>query len=492
MRHKLRNTIKLTTTLGAMLLSSMLLVSCGGSGGGSDASAGIGGTGIVFGRITAFGSVWVNGRRFEIDNSEIIVDGEALSANELAVGMVVRLDVDTKNGMFGSAASKVFFDDAIQGPINGAPTEIGGAGSGVKRFTILEQNVTIDANRTLFTGTSYGSIAGGDVVEVSGFRSDANEIVATWVRKIGDITNPPIEVELRGTIENNLPGVRFEINGVTINYGGVIRIDVDGGQPADGMFVEVEGTFVTDTLVDALEIEQEDEDFGDDVDDISLHGIVSQYDAAGAGLANFLVNGQRVDARTADLEPANLASLMQNGLEVEVEGEIVGGVLIAEELELRDGDTEVRATVFSKDDASKSFVVQLPVGQVTVTTGGLTVFEDESATPLPDYSFNTLAIGHYVEVEGIETNDKLNAQVIKRRTLKNEVKLQGAVDAIDPLVSITILGITYPVDTAAVYQEDPMMTATQFFDPANLKVGDIVELEDNEPDGDADQVEKDD
>ena len=493
MIHKQRTPIRISITLAAMLLASALLGSCssGGSSGGSDTSAGIGGTGIVYGRITAFGSIWVNGRRFDVDNSEIIVDGEMLTEDDLAIGMVVRLDVDTKNGMFGSAATQVIFDDAIQGPVNGSPTEVGGAGSGVKLLDIFGFEVKIDATRTLYSGTSYDDIGDGDVLEISGFPASETQIVATYVRKTGELTDPPpIEVELRGTIENNVPGTSFEINGVTINYVGAIRIDVDGGQPEDGMFVEVEGTFMSHTLVNAREIEQEDETFGDNVDDISLHGIVSGYDATGAGLGEFFVNGQRVDASSAELEPENLDSLMQNGLEVEVEGEIVNGVLIAEELELREGDSEVRATVVSKDPGG-SFVVAFPVGTVTITTSGLTVFEDESAVPIANFSFDTLAVGHFVEVEGIEvegigTADTLSAQVVKRRE-PNDTKLQGAVDAIDPLVSITILGITYPMDPAAVYEEGAM-TAAQFFHPSNLKLGDIVELEDDEPDGFADEV----
>lgn len=494
MRAITAKTFRLMTMIYSLLLSSLIVSACGGGGAASVILSGIGGTGIVFGSITGFGSVWVNGRRFEIDGSEIIVDGEPGAPGDLQVGMVVKLDVGTENGIFGGSATKVVFDDEIEGPINGAPVEVGGAGSGVKRFVILEQNITIDATRTLFEAPlGYDSIAGDDVVEVSGFRTAADEIVATFVRKVGEITDPPpLEVELRGTVEDNIPGVSFEINGVLINYAGASVIDVAGGQPVDGMFVEVEGTFVTHTAVNAVEIEQEDEGFGNDVDDISLHGVVSQYFPLGAGLSNFFVNGQRVDASAADLEPDNLASLMQDGLEVEVEGEIVGGILIADELELREGDTELRTTVFSKDAASESFIVDYPgVGMVTILTGGLTVFEDESATPIANYSFEELMPGHFVEVEGLEVNgNRVNAQVVKRRE-PNDVKLQGAVDAIDPLVSVTILGLIYLVDSAAIYEEGAM-TAAQFFAPANLMIGDIVELEDNEPNGLADELEIDD
>ena len=115
------------------------------------------------------------------------------------------------------------------------------------------------------------------------------------------------------------------------------------------------------------------------------------------------------------------------------------------------------------------------------------MFEDESDVPIPDYSYNLLESGHFVEIEGTEINDALSAQVVKRRE-PNDVKLQGAVDAVDDVNhSVTILGITYPMESDAIYEEDPSMTAADFF--ARLQIGDIVELEDEEPDGLADEIE---
>ncbi len=484
MKHRRRNPIRISTTLGAIVLSSALLGSCGG-GTSAVLNAGIGGTGIVFGAITGFGSVWLNGRRFEIPAGiEIIVDGELLTEDELAVGMVVRLDVDTENGMFGRAAAKVTFDDAIQGPVETVLEE-----GGVKRLTILKQQVTVDSTRTVFVDTDYASIGANDVLEISGFRIDKDKIIATYVRKLG-IHAPGIvtEVELRGTVENLDADIRrFSINGVQIEYRGARKIDVKGGRLEEDMLVEVEGIFVSDTSVYAIEIEQEDEAFGTDVDEISLHGIVSGYSPNGAGLDEpFFVNGQQVDASMADRDPENIESLMQNGLEVEVEGEIVNGVLIAEELELR-ADTELRTRVISKDDASKSFTVAYPgLGDVTVNTSAQTLFEDDLPASDPNFSYDLLMIGDFVEVEGVEINNTVGAHTVERRD-PNDIKLQGAVDAFVADESITILGVTYPVDESTIYIG---MTATDFY--SALRINDIVELEDYEPDGVADEVELDD
>ena len=47
-----------------LLAGSLVLNGCGGSSSGSDTTAGIGGTGIAVGKITDFGSVFVNGGIF--------------------------------------------------------------------------------------------------------------------------------------------------------------------------------------------------------------------------------------------------------------------------------------------------------------------------------------------------------------------------------------------------------------------------------------------
>ncbi|MDH3763398.1 MAG: hypothetical protein OEU50_20680, partial [Gammaproteobacteria bacterium] len=90
-------------------------------------------------------------------------------------------------------------------------------------------------------------------------------------------------------------------------------------------------------------------------------------------------------------------------------------------------------------------------------------------------------------------NPEVDAEIIKRRD-PNSVKLEGAVEAFDPNpapdTSITILGIAYPIDATAEY-EDGTSNRVDFF-ATPLLIGDIVELEDDEPDGDADEVEFDD
>jgi len=144
--------------------------------------------------------------------------------------------------------------------------------------------------------------------------------------------------------------------------------------------------------------------------------------------------------------------------------------------------------------------VESSLGTVWVNVDSQTLFEDEiSVMPVPNLSLDQLSIGDFVKVKGLAVvnpvtlEDEVNAEIVKRRD-PGSVKLEGAVQAFNPNpapdTSITILGIAYLIDATAEY-EDGTLTRDQFFGTP-LQIGDIVELEDDEPDGDADEVEFDD
>jgi hypothetical protein len=500
--------IRLLTTIFSMLVSIAILSACGGSGGGSDTTAGIGGTGIAVGKVTDFGSVFVNGRIFNTDMSKFIVDGDPnASQSDLAIGMVIFVKAETNNGTFTGKALEVVYDDEIQGPVAALPALV--AGESQRTFTVFGQTVTIDDTDTLFQGApgnpgfGFDTISNNDVVEVSGFRTAANAISASYVEWKDSLAFGS-EVELRGTITGYNPGPlppeSFSIvgaPGITITTDGSTVEDLISGALQDGLYVEVKGEYQDATTVLAKEIEEEDEDFGDDIDEISLQGVISNY----LSNSNFEIDGQLIDASGANPFPANALSLLDDGVEVEVEGDIdIFGKLIADELELRGGDSELRTTIKGIDSANKRLELEYPgqpmgagLGTVWVKTDGQTLFEDESAANLPDLSFGQLAIGNFVKVKGIADMGEVNAEIVKRLD-PDSTKLQGVVEAFERDVSITILGVEYPIDAFADYEDEAgnTMTNVEFFDQLDITPNAVVELEDDEPDADADEVEFDD
>ena len=53
-------------------------------------------------------------------------------------------------------------------------------------------------------------------------------------------------------------------------------------------------------------------------------------------MSSLEVNGQLVDASAATFDPASLSNTLADGIQVEVEGPIIGGVMLAQEVELND------------------------------------------------------------------------------------------------------------------------------------------------------------
>ena len=486
MKNRFRKSVNFSVTSCAVLLGSLLVNACGGGGGDdSETSAGIGGTGIVFGKITAFGSVYVNGTRFNTDNSQFIVDGSSATQDDLEIGMVVLLQVETERGVYTGNAISVEYDDDVQGPVAATPELVVGSGGNRKTFDVFGQTITIDQTGTVFDSTSFAglnALEALDLVEVSGFRTSTTEITATFVRKIGVLEPGVSEVELSGEIlalDTTL--MQFTLDGTVINYGTGTEIEVSGPL-VNGLNVEVDGVIQVDSSVLADEIEDEKIGFGSEAEDVSIQGIISSYNSN----ADFVINGQAVDASQAEFSPTTAAGMLDVGVEIEVEGDIVGGILIADEVELREGESGVEAYVDpgSVDTLNNSFTVSFAsLGNVMIKVNAQTIIEDEAGMdPLQNMTLNDLMGNDYVRVEGFGDGNDIIASTVKRTDPEDSLKLEGVVDDYEEDMSITVLGIVYALDLATT-SYDPF--------PPNIQIGDIVEIEDEDPaDGIADKVEE--
>ena len=331
-------------------LATVLVALNGCGGGGSSTVAGIGGTGkIASGTITGFGSIFVNGVEYDIDNALIEVDDDdsaGLSQDDLRIGMVVTVtaevfDTDGDGDDESGIASLVVYDDEIEGPVSGLVDP----GNGLtKSFSVLGVDVIVDSSDTEFDdsnaqGFSFATIAEGDVVEISGLFDGANVLNATYIEKTDDFVPGESEIELKGTPDPGTDagaGGSFILDGVTVNILADADLsEVPGGRVTDSMFVEVEGTLIGDNplTVDAFRIEQEDEGLDEDAGEAELQGFVSDF----VDISNFRVDDQRVDASGAEFKPDDLDLRLSDGIKVEVEGTITGGILIAEKVEEEDG-----------------------------------------------------------------------------------------------------------------------------------------------------------
>jgi hypothetical protein len=474
----------------AVVLATGGLVACGG-GGGDDTTTTSSKDVTTVGTITGFGSVYVNGIEFETDGSSYDVDDDTnTSQSDLAVGMKVKVKGTVNDDGLTGTASSIYYDDDIEGPIDAPPTSIDAS---TKNFTVLGMTVLADANTTVYDdGAAFDTLAEGQIVEVSGY-FDGEQIVAT-------------HIELQNETDNE-----FEIKGTVVDYGTNIGLTLQNGESAsyplsnnvDSEITSASGQFVEVKLKDsgsgleAVEIELDDEDLLDEDDeDVSIQGVITVDGDV------MMINSVPFDVNAGtEYEPASLEDNLAAGMEVEVEGVMVEGVLIAEEVEAEtEGEIEIEARVTNvvpDADGINGTVTLTLHNDVTleVATDSSTLFEDDSSSDADgdgSFTLNDLdTTSDYLEVKAyLNDASDLVASKIKREDSSEATTLGGPVDSFDAGTSITLLSIKYTFDESTTFQVDdltPTTDSSAFF--TGLIEGDTVEILDNEPtDGVADEV----
>lgn len=363
----------------------VVLPSCGGGGGGGIADVGSGGTGsFTTGRISGFGSVIVNGVRFE-DNTARIVDeddeGKVFGALDLRLGMVVRVrgSAITDGGattLRTATASAITVESQIKGPVDSktAPDTV----------VVLGQTVKVDV-ATVFEGVNFAGIAVGDVLEVHGFADGTGVVTASRIEREGATS----EFKLRGVISNlDTTAKTFRIGTVIFNYSGAQADRLPSSPLANGMFVRVRLSTTANPGGQRLVIRIEPRSRIEDSDECEVEGILLQSGDI------FSVNGITID--TSRLPQGTVLPVNQR---VEVEGEIANGVLVAREIELEDEDeeaeVEARGAVSSVNADARTFMVR---GITFHYTPGLTR-EDEGTISA------NLIVGATIKVEGRLSGD---------------------------------------------------------------------------------------
>lgn len=442
-----------------LLAASLILVlsACGGGGSvGPIAGGGIGGTGISFGPVTGFGSVFVNGTAFNTDDAVILVNGEPATEASLTEGMLVRVEGEW-TGTGTGTADRVEYRNDIRGPVQ---AKVFDSLTGEGALTVLGQTIRFN-KQTVFRGTTREAIAVGDDVAISGWFLDSGEFLASLVRRSGSFA-PGGEAEVKGIIADLDTVARsFRIGGLTIVYGPSTEIEMKDDRdellPSDnGVFVEVEGTFNGSVLL-AEEIELEDDRNllrASGGDDVEIEGPISSVNP---GTRTFVLNGTTVQVTNGtEFDDGLRESDLQPGLQVSVEGEWdARGFLVADEIESRSADSEVEARILSIDSGAR----ELNVGGVRVrVTSRTLIVDDDDDTRL---SFSDLQVGDTVEVDGIRREDSdgrvfLEATKIEREDDDDddEFQLTGRVDAVNVSArQFTVLGLTLTVTSETEWDD---------------------------------------
>jgi hypothetical protein len=368
----------------ALISGVAALSGCGGGGDAGFASVGSGGTGsFSSGAITGFGSIIVNGVRFDDSRAQITDDDGALhNSGDLRLGMVVSIVASDVSASATATATSISFGSELRGPID----SISG-----QSLVVLGQTVNIGAN-TVFDNGIAGGLAGltvGQIIEVHGFVDPAtNQILATRIESEATAAT----LKLQGRVQAlDIASKTFTLGTTTISYAGIAPAALPDNL-ANGLLVRtvLARTPATGTR-SALSLRTVERRVGDH-GNAEVEGTVTAFTSA----SSFSVNGVAVDASKAAFPNGSTGLVL--GARVEVKGRTSNGVLVAAQVKLEDeneieqGEFELHGAISNLDVNLKRFLLR----GITVTFAGTVRFDNGNAATLS----TILGTAATVEVRG--------------------------------------------------------------------------------------------
>jgi hypothetical protein len=441
----------------------------GGSGGDDDGTSGtpppVSRTRIVTGAISGFGSVIVNGTRYDTSSATVRIEDRAGTMSELKVGQVVRIEAEVDD-RGGARARNVEQHRLLQGTVQSVDPASG-------TLTVAGQVVRVDDDTSYDDSIALGSLAGvavGDRIEVHGFSSSSGQARATRVER-ADAAE--LEVEVTGLVTAlDTVARRFRVGNLLVDYSTATLEGFGSAGLVAGVLVEVKGrAFLADGALRAERVQKEDDDVsGSSGTEAEVEGLVTRF----ASATDFDVAGQRVTTTGSTLFVGGTAAGLALDVKVEAEGALnAGGTLVATKIEFkRSGSVRLEAAVEAVDTAAG-----------TVRALGLTIVVN-AATRLEDkegddqfFALADLRTGDWIEVRGYpdaSASGRVVATALERDEADDEVELRGPASDLQP-PRLRILGVGVETTPATEFEdEEQRIDSATFFARAG---GQIVDVE---------------
>ena len=356
---------------GVALATAALVGACGG--GGDVAGVGTGGTGsFSVGTVTGFGSVFVNGIRYEDNGARLVDDDGTVKVlgsddNPLRIGMAVEVTGSVDDSGTVRTATQIAYGAEIKGPVTAVDATAGTFN--VFGITVRTTTTTVYEN---FGGVV--ALATGNVVEVHGQPDTNGRIVATYVEReapsVAAFVDDDGEYRLRGAVaglSGSSPAYAFTLRGVAIRTNASTEFD---GTPANGVSVSVrlDPTLQGDGSYVAERLKVRSANYGDSsvAAEGEVEGYVSDFTSAASA---FRVAGYAVRLGTAVVYEDGVAADLKDGIRVEAKGSIDNGVLVVTKLEFKSRDDDDDG---NDDDVSSGFEDTKFLGTATCVSCGAT------------------------------------------------------------------------------------------------------------------------
>ena len=461
----------------AIFLASVL-AGCGGSGSSTPQTTstpptpadtgGISRNGIAIGPISTFGSVVVNGVRYETNNETVFdIDGdESGSQSDLQVGDTVTVIATLDEDSGAATATRITYSDIVTGPV-------GSVDPASNTLIVLDQVIQVTGDTSFddaFAEAELTAVDVGQILEVSGSIDSDGRVVATRI----ELKAAGADFEVTGTVANlDNAAQTFMIGDLLVDFSSAMLTDFPNGVVNNGDFVEVTAAqigFNDELIASEVGLESLLPDIGED-DFAEIEGLVTRFvSASDFDVSNFPV----VTNAQTEFEGGTAADIAPN-VKVEVEGDIdANGVLVAREIEIR-GERSVRisAAVDSVNATNQSLVA---LG-ITVTIDTLTRLEDKTDADVDPLTLADISVGDFVEIRGdeISAGSGTVLAALFERDDADDTEIRGVVESnTDP--AFEILGVTIETDPDTEFFDlnDNPISRAEFF--GVLANGDLVDV----------------
>jgi len=346
------------------------------------------------------------------------------------------------------------------GGIGGSGFSSSGTVDGTGSIFVNGERIDVDSAEFFIDGepATEADLGLGMVVTVTGRRDETGAAFAERV-DYGPLIEGTIDAIERNA-DNSSARLRVLGQVIIVERTSTVFEDLSFDSLAAGQRVELSGYRDDADRVRATRLEADD----DIDDDVTLSGRISDLDGF-----LFSIGGQLVDASTASLDSLP-GSALAEGLDVEVDGRLVDGVLVADDVDPRDtlqavlseGDDVAAQGTISNFQSEASFTVEgLPIdaSNASINTGGL-----------------RLADNLVVEVEGTWNGSVLVADTVTAS--RGRIELVAPLAAIDGNNLTLQFGngtVTVATDSRTLLDDD--RDGIEYLSLADLAIGDVLEVE---------------
>ena len=406
---------------------------------------------IAYGPISRFGSLYVNGIKYETDQAQVDFIHQQ-DINQLSVGMMVKIQAAwTSPSRRTFDAQKVWFDQHLKGPVEKiAPTSLG------IQLTILGTLVTLNED-TVLDNMLLKNLKVGHVLTVSGIPNTDGSLLATYVsrRSLTLGAQQIVEVESK-VLAIDIAQQRIFIKGLNVNATNskwtntnINTLQIGDTLEALGRYNSVNHELIATSITvknSKLNVKNGNK--------LSLDGVVSLFQSS----SSFYLSGQKSNAKNAEFL-AGSPSALNNKVRIKANGRInEHGVFIIRTIEIiQPTNASIKAPVSSVNANSSEISI---LGATGKTKPG-TLFQSKLTNANKYFNINDISPGDWVELKGKWSEDAFTLNTVNAISAQTKRVLKGQIKKSED-GKISILGITILTNSLLTNEQTSNLSSGDF------------------------------